>query len=482
MSIDKRQLDVRRPMVAGMFYPSNPIDLSRDLAAMYAAATKRALSGPVKAVIVPHAGYMYSGQVAAEAFKQLEGQQYDTVVVVAPFHGFFKGVSVYSGGGYQTPLGVIEIDRKLSDAIADKVPDVYSSTVGHTGSGGRGEHSLEVQLPFLQIVLGKSFKLVAIVMGEQEESTIRAAAEAITSAVTGSNTLLVASSDLSHFYTQKEANRLDKVFEEAVAAYDPDRLIREIESGKTEACGFGPVATVLQASKRLGGQGVEIIAYNTSGAVTGDFNEVVGYLSAAVFGSKAMTKQPATIGKPRSATRDPEHTEEEKDYLKSVAREAVEARAHGNEYQLPPAPTQRLGEKRAVFVTITRRGQLRGCIGLVQARKPLAEAVAEMAREAAFEDPRFESVAVDELEDLDFEISILSPLKTVEDLGTIVVGRDGLMIKLDFHSGLLLPQVASEHHWDRTTFLEQTCLKAGLPKNSYRDRNAQIYSFTVEKF
>jgi AmmeMemoRadiSam system protein B/AmmeMemoRadiSam system protein A len=482
MPIDKRQLDVRRPMVAGMFYPSNPIDLSREVAAMYATARKRALSGPVKAVIVPHAGYMYSGQVAAEAFKQLEGQQYDTVVVVAPFHGFFKGVSVYSGGGYQTPLGVIEIDRKLSDAIADKVPDVYSSTVGHTGSGGRGEHSLEVQLPFLQIVLGKSFKLVAIVMGEQEESTIRAAAEAITSAVTGSNTLLVASSDLSHFYTQKEANRLDKVFEEAVAAYDPDRLIREIESGKTEACGFGPVATVLQASKRLGGQGVEIIAYNTSGAVTGDFSEVVGYLSAAVIGSKAMTKQPATIGKPRSTTRDPEHTEEEKDYLKSVAREAVEARAHSNEYQLPPAPTQRLGEKRAVFVTITRRGQLRGCIGLVQARKPLAEAVAEMAQEAAFEDPRFESVAVDELEDLDFEISILSPLKTVEDPDTIVVGRDGLMIKLDFHSGLLLPQVASEHHWDRTTFLEQTCLKAGLPKNSYRDRNAQIYSFTVEKF
>jgi AmmeMemoRadiSam system protein A len=133
-------------------------------------------------------------------------------------------------------------------------------------------------------------------------------------------------------------------------------------------------------------------------------------------------------------------------------------------------------------VTITRKGHLRGCIGLVQARKPLAEAVAEMAQEAAFEDPRFDPVTADELPELEFEISILSPLKIVENFDDIKVGRDGIMIKLELHSGLLLPQVAEEHRWDRRTFLEQTCLKAGLPKGCFREKNAQVYSFTVEKF
>jgi MEMO1 family protein len=479
MTADRNHGEFRKAMVAGTFYPADPVQLSRQLAEMFSRAKKRTLSGQVKAIVAPHAGYIYSGQVAADVYKQIEGEQYDSVVVIAPFHGFFKGVSVYSGDGYETPLGMIEIDRALSDAMAEKHPNVFSSTVGHTGSGGHGEHSLEVQLPFLQMVLGK-FKMVAMVMGDQEESTIRAAAEALAATLKGTNTLLVASTDMSHFHPEKEARRLDKCFETALQKFDANSIIATVSGGRAEACGFGPVAAVIEATHRMGGEEVEIISYDTSGSATGDLAEVVGYLSAVIIGKKDIPKA-APIGTPKQA-RHPGYSDAEKKYLRDIARIAVEARAHGQkpEYSEPPSP--HLEDKRGVFVTLTKKGQLRGCIGLVQAKLPLIDAVTEMAVAAAFEDPRFPQVTVDELPELEFEISVMTPLVLVTDINQIIVGRDGLMVRHEMHSGLLLPQVATEYKWNRDTFLEQTCLKAGLPKSSYRDRHAQIYKFTVEKF
>lgn len=463
-----------------MFYPANPVDLAKDIAGYFSQAKKLALPGPVRAVIAPHAGYMYSGQVAADAYKQVEGEQYDSVVVVAPFHGFFKGVSVYSGDGYQTPLGVIEIDSKLSAVMSEKHPTIYASTVGHTGSGGRGEHSLEVQLPFLQTVLGK-FRLVAMVMGDQEDSTIRATAEVLTATLKDKNVLMVASSDMSHFYSENVARKMDKAFETALASFDTSRIIDVVARGKSEACGFGPVTAVVEAMKRIGGQEVKIVSYDTSGSKTGDFSEVVGYLSAVITGKKEIPKEKAAMGTPRAQKRT-HYNKEEKEYLLDLARRSVEARARGQKADIPECPSSYLEEKRGAFVTITKGGLLRGCIGLVHAKEPLVDAVAEMAVAAAFEDPRFPPVTGDELADLEYEISVMSPLSLVTDIDSIVVGRDGLMIRLDMHSGLLLPQVATENNWDRITFLEQTCLKAGLPKNSYKDRQTQIYKFTVDMF
>jgi len=463
-----------------MFYPSNPAELARQIAEMYSKAEKRSVSGPVRAIIAPHAGYIYSGQVAADAYKQIEGEEYDAVVVAAPFHGFFKGVSIYPGGGYQTPLGVVEIHRELSSLMSQKHPTVYASTVGHTGSGGHGEHSLEVQLPFLQTVLGK-FKLVAMVMGDQEESTIRATAEVLSATLKGRNVLMVASTDMSHFHPEKEARKLDKVFETSLSAFDTNKLIRAVSDGRTEACGLGPVAAVVEAMRRLGGQKVEIISYDTSGSSTGDFSEVVGYLSAIITGKKEAPRPRPDVGTP--IRRKPAgYTKTEKEYLLGIVRTVVESRARGMQPDIPPVPSARLDDKRGVFVTITRQGMLRGCIGQVQARQPLAEAVADMAAAAAFEDTRFAPVTEKELPDLKYEISVMSPLSVADDLESIEVGKHGLMIRLDLHSGLLLPQVATENNWDRTTFIEQTCLKAGLPKNIYKDKRAQIYKFTVDKF
>lgn len=470
--------EVRRPMVAGQFYPANPVDLSKQLAQYFRNAEKRQIDGSVRAIIAPHAGYIYSGQIAANAYKQIEGQSYDAVVVVSPFHGFFKGVSVYSGGAYQTPIGVVEIDRKLSDIMSNKLPDVYSSTVGHTGSGGQGEHSLEVHLPFLQTVLGK-FQLVAMVMGDQEESTIRAAAEVLTATLKGKNILMVASTDMSHYHEEKEARNLDQNFQNSLKKYNSEAIINCVTGGKAEACGFGPVAAVIEATRRLGGKEVEIISYGTSGEASGDFSAVVGYLSAIVTGPKIETKDTMLKGAP-SIKKDDSFTTEEKEYLLSLARQTVQDGVVGRKTNISPAPTQRMGDKRGAFVTITKDGSLRGCIGYTQARLPLPETIKEMALAAAFEDSRFPAVTEEELSQLKFEISVMSPLEIVDDIKTIKIGHDGLMIRMDGHSGLLLPQVATENRWGRDIFLEQTCLKAGLPKNSYKDKQARIYKFSVE--
>ena len=479
--MDPESGKIRKPAAAGKFYPGSASELAKTLANLYSHVDKPPVSEHPMALIVPHAGYPYSGRTAATAYKLLEGRSFDSVVVVSPSHTvFFKGSSVYDGDGYQTPMGVVEIDRELSNKIAGIHPSVYSSNMGHASGATRGEHALEVQLPFLQVVLGK-FKLVAIVMGDQEEDSIRSLAGVLGSALQGTNTLLVASSDLSHFHSEKEARRLDLTVQTAVERYDPELLMERLEDGEGEACGGGVMAAVMMAAKKLGASGSRFLSYTTSGETTGDFEEVVGYLSAVIIGEKKAKPARDALGAPAAVRKTKVMlTDEDKAKLKQIARDAIGAQLEGTKFT-PPAD-ERLSIKRGLFVTITIDGALRGCIGRIKGDQPLHEMVTEMARAAAFEDPRFPELTQPEFERLDVEISVLSPLERVRDFSTIEVGRHGLMIKLDFNSGLLLPQVATEYGWDRTEFLEQTCLKAGLPKNSYRDKFAEVYSFTADVF
>ncbi|NOY89345.1 MAG: AmmeMemoRadiSam system protein B [FCB group bacterium] len=472
---------IRKPAAAGLFYPASVIELTQNIATLFAHTDKIPLAGKPLGLIVPHAGYPYSGSTAAKAYKLLEGEQYDTVVVVSPSHTvFFRGASVYDGDGYETPLGVVEIDKELSQKIATIHPSVYFSSMGHATGATRGEHALEVQLPFLQVVLGK-FKLVAIVMGDQEESTINALAETLAMALKNTNSLLVASSDLSHFHSEKVARRLDSTIQNAVEKYDPELLEDILESGKGEACGGGIMAAVMKATKKLGGQKIQFLQYATSGETTGDFQEVVGYLSAVIIADKKRNESQTILGTKEARQKtDFSLSEQDKQELLKIAREAIKAHLEGRPYT-PPA-IDSLKEERGVFVTLKIREYLRGCIGYIKAREPLYKAVAEMAVAAAFDDPRFPQLSPEEFEQLEYEISVLSPLKRVHDIDEIKIGRDGLMIKLDFHSGLLLPQVATENGWDRIQFLEQTCLKAGLPKNSYKNPQAEIYRFSADIF
>jgi AmmeMemoRadiSam system protein B/AmmeMemoRadiSam system protein A len=485
--------EIRKPTAAGLFYPASPVELSKSIATLFTEAKKPALAGRPIGLVAPHAGYMYSGRTAAFAYKVLDGEQYDSVVVISPSHTvFFKGSAVYDGDGYKTPLGVVEIDKELSARIASIHPSVYLSRQGHAGGSDRGEHALEVQLPFLQIALG-GFKLVAIVMGDQEEDSVRSLAETLATSLTGKNALIVASSDLSHYHSDVEARRMDSFVQKAVGSFDPAATLNAISSGKSEACGAGPMAAMMMACKRLGAEDSELLHYSTSGETTGELDEVVGYMSAAITVSKIKADARGVaahgvatrgmIGMPKAERpRDPAGplSEYQKNQLKLIAQGAIKARLAGLSYD--PPDVEGLSEKKGIFVTLEIGGNLRGCIGQIKAKQPLPELTAEMAVAAAFDDPRFPELSKEESEQIDISLSILSPLKRVHDFYKVEVGKHGLMIKLDMNSGLLLPQVATDNNWDREAFLEQTCLKAGLPRHSYKDQRAEVYSFTAEVF
>jgi len=480
MSNDTRR-DIRKPAVAGMFYPGNALELSKTIAGLFAEVGKVPLTGRPIGIISPHAGYPYSGKTAAKAFKLLEGEEYDTVVVISPSHTvFFKGSSVFSGDGYETPLGVVESDHDLAKKIAEVNPSVYFSNMGHATGATRGEHALEVLLPFLQVALGR-FKLVAIVMGDQETDSIHILGETLAAALKGTNSLMVASSDLSHFHAEKVARRYDYAVQEAIEKYDPEYLLDTLGSGKGEACGGGPIAAMMMAAKRLGGREVKFLDYTTSGATTGNFDEVVGYLSAVIVGEMKTENRHPAIGQPRAVLKKNEAlTAEDKETLREIASEAIHARLNHTEYN-PPA-SEKLSMKKGVFVTLTIGDELRGCIGHIRATEPLYQLVAEMAVAAAFDDPRFEPLTMDEFDRIEIEISVLEPLERVRHFSEIEIGRDGLVVKLDYHSGLLLPSVAVDNSWDVTEFLEQTCLKAGLPKSAYKDKRAEVYRFAADVF
>jgi len=474
--------EIRKPAVAGTFYPSSAVELAKSIATMFSEVEKVSLERRPMGLISPHAGYPYSGRVAAKAYKLLEGEEFETVVIVSPSHTvFFKGSSVFGGEGYQTPLGVVETDTELTDRIASINPaSVYVSNMGHATGATRGEHALEVQLPFLQVVLGK-FKLVAIVMGDQEQDSINALGETLAAALRGTNTLMVASTDLSHFHSEDEARRLDHAAQETIERFDVDGLSKALRSGKAEACGGGPVGAVMFACKRLGGSRVQFLDYSTSGATTGDFDEVVGYLSVAIVAGEEAKIVKTVLGATQARPGEKkELTDEGRQELLGIVRDAIRAKLDGKTY----VPTQHpnLEQNKGLFVTLKIDGALRGCIGQIRGAGPLYKTVGEMAVAAAFDDPRFPQLTESEFDKLEYEISVLSPLERVRDFKEIKIGRDGLLIRLDIHSGLLLPQVAAEYDWSVTELLEQTCLKAGLPKNGYKDKLAEVYKFSADVF
>jgi hypothetical protein len=269
---------VRKPAVAGMFYPGDPAVLRRDVDGMLDAVPPRQPGRPIVALIAPHAGYMYSGGTAARAYARLRGASYDTVVVVSPSHrDYFEGASVFPGDAYATPLGSIPIDAGLRDALAQSCPLVSVSAQGH-----RSEHAVEVQLPFLQRALGP-FRLLPVVIGNQQRSVCFELGERLGTLLKGRSALLVASTDLSHYHTAREAEILDGAFVHLLERGDDEGIMSALEARSTEACGGGPVATVLRAARAMGSAGVEVVGRSTSGDVNGDTQSVVGYVSAVAY-------------------------------------------------------------------------------------------------------------------------------------------------------------------------------------------------------
>jgi len=467
--------EIREPAVAGAFYPDKPDVLSRDVKKYLENSKKEKIEGDIVALISPHAGYMYSGQVAAYAYKLVEGRAFDSVVVVAPSHRvLFKGASLYNRGGYRTPLGIVPIDTELSKKMMERRKEIQFLPEAHSQ-----EHSLEVQIPFLQVVL-KTFNLIPIVMEPYWSwETCQSVASAIAETVKGKRVLLVASTDLSHFYTYNIAVELDKIFLNHIERFDVEGLNRDLKNNRTEACGGGPVVTIMLAAKMLGANHGKVLKYANSGDVTGDRSRVVGYAAAVFYktaGGKEKMKEEKKVGV------DLGLNEEEKKTLHQIAKTVIENKAKGKAVPDFKVESPTLKENRGAFVTIHKRGQLRGCIGYIEGQGPLHKTIERMAEAAAFKDPRFTPVKENELPELELEISVLTPLKRITDVNEIQVGKHGIYIVKGMWAGLLLPQVATEYGWDRQTFLEHTCQKANLPSNAWKEKDTEIYIFSADIF
>jgi len=472
----------RKPVVADKFYPGDPVTLTRQIADFFKRAKKEPIPGKIVALLSPHAGYMYSGQVAAYAYKLLEGLSFETVVVISPSHiAYFQGASIYNGGAYETPLGRIAVDTALAGKIADASGRVFLSTQGHGFVGMRGEHALEVQLPFLQVVLGE-FKLVPIVIGDQDWSTCEALSEALIKALKDRNALIVASSDYSHYHPYDEAVRLDRIAIDHINSFDPEGLFADLSSGVCEACGGSPIVTTMLAAKGLGADKARVLKYANSGDVTGDKSGVVGYVAAVIYNSQSRPQ-----GEKKSEREEADTglglSPQDKETLLHIARTTIEYKVKG---ETPPpfkVDSPILKEKRGAFVTIRKQGRLRGCIGYIEAIKPLYITIQEMAEAAALNDPRFPPVSPEELSSVDLEISVLTPLRRIKDINEIQIGKHGILLKKGMHQGVFLPQVATEQGWDRITFLNEVCFKAGIyDKNCWKDEDAEIYIFSAEVF
>lgn len=473
---------VRPAGVAGGFYPANPQELTQMVDGFLSQAAPPALNGPLVALVSPHAGYPFSGPVAAYSYALLRGRKFTRVVVIAPSHyEAFPFSSIYDGDAYSTPLGQVPIDKAFAAKLTALSPLVQFSGQGHGQVQGQWEHAVEDELPFLQRVLG-DFKLVPIVMGDQSYKASRALGVALATLIPqeGRNangefsTLILASSDLSHYHAYDDAVTEDHKTLNAIEEWDYFNLSLNSERRIWEACGGAGIVAAMIAAERLGANRATLLKYANSGDTTNDKSRVVGY------GAVAFTKE--------AAARETKNTEfklsgKERSALINIARKSVEtAVRQGKLYECSPEGFQALTLDRGAFVTLKEKSGLRGCVGYIAPMKPLCMTVRDTGALAAVRDQRFPPVRASELPLLEYEISVLSPLRRVTDWKQIQVGRDGLLVWKAESEGVLLPQVATEERWDRDTFLNQACVKAGLPERCWQDEDTDVFKFTAVVF
>jgi MEMO1 family protein len=474
--------NIREPAVAGRFYAGAEAKLKKQVNNLLNNTLTESLPGKPVALISPHAGYQYSGIVAAYGYNAIKDYDYKRVIVIAPSHyARYTGASILDVDYYKTPLGLIKLDIGVCNNLINNPPLIGTLKKAHAR-----EHSIETQLPFLQTVL-KDFELVPILIGRLNNESFNFLADKIKPMI-DEDTLVVASSDFTHYgpnygYMPKfkegdiESNikKLDYGAFERILALDFDGFLRYKSATGITACGFMPVALLLKLLPD-DVQG-KILRYDTSGNQMGDFNNSVSYASIMF-----------TRGKKSSELIDenPSLNNIEQATLLRVARETLET--YIKEKQLPDvnngkyAFTPKLKEKKGVFVTINKNGSLRGCIGHILPREPLFKAVMENTVSSSTNDMRFTPVSEDELSDLEIDISVLSPIKKISGPEKFIPGKHGIIIRMLGSGAVFLPQVATEQGWDREETLCQLCRKAGLPAYAWKDNDMEFFIFTAEVF
>jgi AmmeMemoRadiSam system protein B/AmmeMemoRadiSam system protein A len=466
--------DVRRMAVAGSFYPRDREALEGQVDAMLEASPAIGIDGEIIALVCPHAGYPYSGRIAAAGFKQLVGAPFDAVIVIGPsHHDGFRGVSVWDRGGYETPLGIVPVDTELARAIIAQDDAIRFTRAGH----GR-EHSVEVELPFLQRALGKKLRIVPMVMGDRTRTTCRRLAEAIVFACKGKKVLIVASSDLYHGHSYEACVRTDARTLRAVEAFQPEKLCEGLASGTFQACGGGPIVVAQMAARAMGADQVRVIARTNSNEVTGKHGGyTVGYGAAVIYRSAKMEKK--QTGKVEYEPLDRKAQQE----LLRMARATMEGYLRSGKVPAFEPKFETLKEQRGVFVTLTKHGQLRGCIGHHESDEPLYKLVPEMAVAAGFRDPRFHPLSKEELGDVRIKVSVyLTNVYRIEDLSEFEMGKHGIIMMKGGRGATYLPEVPVEAGWTMVEEeMESLCRKAGLPGGAWRE-GAEFYVYKTQVF
>jgi len=481
---------VRKPAVAGQFYPADPKELEATVKKLLAGGEPLpAGAGRVAALIAPHAGYPFSGPTAGKSFRTVEGASFKRVIVLGVSHYTSPAAAwIDAADAYRTPLGDVPVDIEARSRLKEAGIPVLS------GFGDR-EHSIEVELPFLQVALQPGWRVVPILVGSASPQECAEVAKAVNSVVDDS-TLVCVSSDFTHYGEQygyvpftgtdseirERITALDAGAIKFILAKDASGFAGYVEKTGATICGRAPITILLNMLPR-GAEGRKL-AYTMSGDMSGGFSMSVSYTAIAFTAGAVAVESTTNKAEEGKAMSDPKQlTADEKKTLLTLARRSLEACVTGKPLVTSDlALTDALKQKRGAFVTLEIGQNLRGCIGYVEAIKPLWQTVVENARNAAQEDPRFQPVTPPELPKIHIEISAMTPLERITDVNKIVVGKHGIMLTRGFYRGLLLPQVATEYGWNRDEFLMHTCEKAGLPDDAWKDPATKIEVFSADVF
>jgi len=468
LPIHLQAAEPRQAKVAGQFYPAAPDALRSLVSHLLDRSADEPLSvGKPRILIAPHAGYGYSGSVAASAFRQIQGRSYDAVVVIGFTHrGHFPGASVDAREAYRTPLGDIPVDLEAVQFLLTNNPVLEMREEAHASP----EHSLEVMLPFLQVALSE-VRLVPILMGTSALADADALADALAALADRGDYLFVFSTDLSHYHPYEQANRVDERTLNAILYESPQAVDRLFERELLEACGRGPIVASLRLANRLGYLRRQLLSYANSGDTAGDRARVVGYAAVGMTerGDRAAPRLSAEAG---SALVRAARQTLERVLIRDEAPAAIDLKQHPE-----------LAQAHGVFVTLRRKdsGLLCGCIGRVQTDEPLANSVPLVALDAALRDPRFPPLRGEELKTIQIEVSVLTPPRRIGDVDEIVPDRDGVVLEHAGRRGVFLPSVWRSTGWTRKEFLrELASQKAGLEPGAWRE--ASLYVFQDQVF
>ncbi len=480
---------VKSSAIAGRWYSSDAKELSAQIDSLLKSAPVKKICDSPLLLIVPHAGYQYSGGIAASGYRVIgdtgrSSIKPDLIIILGPTHyEYFRGVSTLPADYIATPLGRVKLNRGIAEAL-------HSDTLFKDNpSAFEKEHSIEIQLPFLQRIFGDrlsgEIQVLPLLVGELGSDDAARIASKIASVTGSSRVLIIVSSDFTHYGpnfgympfkhsgdgTADKIKKLDYGAVNYILKKDAAGFAGYVEKTGATICGRNPIRIAL--SLPLQNFKAESIAYDTSGNITGDYTNSVSYASVLFCGTLSSADDPAAG----------EFTLSEKKFLLKAARDNISSwLAKGKGISIPEDTPQSCMQKRGAFVTLKSRGDLRGCVGYVAAKMPLIQTVLENSYNAAFRDSRFIPVQMSEMKDIKIEISVLTLPVPVKSVDEIVTGRDGLIMERGMFRGLLLPQVPVEQGWDRDTFLSMTCVKAGLPEDSWRDGATKIYRFQAVVF